>query len=143
MINMKVLNEDGKILVYLYNDRVDVDNLDELNDIIRKLFIKLIKRYHISLFGYNKVTIYHNSNYGLIIEIKNIYEFDYPKEIIDLKLVVYKNSTMYLEFDNYYFSSKPRNLIYENNKYYLNIDDINNINKYIEYGRIIIKKITK
>ena len=69
---MKVLKEDGKILIYLYGDQIDIDNLNELNDKIRKLFIKLIKRYHISLFGYNIVTIYHNSNYGLIIEIEKM-----------------------------------------------------------------------
>ncbi len=139
MISMKVLNENEKVIVYLFNDDVDINKINELNDKIRKLFVKLIKRYHFDFFGYSEVTIYHNNKYGLIIEILKLSDFDYEKTI-DLKIIVYKNYPMFLEFDDYYFLDKPKKLIYKNNKYYLNLDDITDINKYIEYGKVIIKK---
>ena len=140
MIDMKVLLKDKKIFVYLYSEEIDIDNIDELNKKIRSIFVKLIKRYHLDFFGLNRVIVYHNRHYGLVLEIDKVYEPYYNKGIIDLKIIVYKNSIMYLEFDDYCFSSKPRKLIYKNNKYYLNIDEISNITKYIEYGRVIIKK---
>lgn len=137
---MKIELNDDTVIIYLYNNKVDINNIDEINKLVKDIFIKLIKRYQLDYFGLSKVTIYHNKNYGLVMEIVKIYSSEYYHKTIDLKLTIYKDTLMYLEFDDYLFSSKPKNLIIKNNKYYLNIDSISNINKYIEYGRLIFKK---
>ena len=54
-----------------------------------------------------------------------------------------KDIEMYLEFDDYYFSSKPKGLIIDNDKYYLEINKDIDINRYIEFGKINYKKIAK
>ena len=134
---MKVKFVNDKLFVYLYNEIVNIDDIDELNERIKKIFIKLIKKYQLDFYGLNKVTVYHNNKYGMVLEIEKIYSSVYEHSVIDLKIIIYKNVKMYLEFDDYCFLEKPKNLIIKNNKYYLSVDSITNINKYIEFGKII------
>lgn len=135
MIDMKIEFNDDKIVIYYYDKKLNINDINNLNNEIKKLIIKLIKKYHISL-GYYKVTIYNNEYYGNILEIKKIYENNY-QETIDLKIVVFKDVTMYFEFDDNYFDLANKNIFYKNGKYYININKNINIIDYLEYGRVI------
>ena len=138
---MKIELKDNIIIIYLYYKEINLDDISKLNNQIKELFLTIMKRYNIDFFGYNIVNIYHNDNYGLILEINKIYDGDIRYKTIDLKIVVYKNTLMYLEFDDYYFEKKPNNLIYNKGKYYLEITNSLNINKYIEFAKIKYKKL--
>ena len=140
MISMKLEVNDEKVIVYLYNELIDINNIDGLNKKIKDLFIKIMKRYNLDFFGYSKVNVYHNENYGLILEIEKIYNTDIRYNVIDIKIIVYKNVPIYLEFDDYYFVDKPKKLIEYNKKYYLEINNDIDINKYIEYGKVKLVK---
>ena len=132
---MKIETAMGKVIIYLYKIKLTINSIDVLNKEIKNLFIALIKRYGFNFFGYSKVIIYHNKKYGSVLEIEKIYE-SLNSNIIDLKIIVYKNVPMYLEFDDFHFPNIPKNLIIKNDKYYLNVNDINNIIEYIEYAKI-------
>ena len=140
MIGMKIDFNNDKTIIYLYQDKLDFDNIDKLNKEIKDIFIKLIKIYHLDFFGYFKVHIYENKKYGCILEIEKKFGNEFNIDIIDLKLVIHKDSPFYLEMNDYLFDYKIDNLQVINNKYYVNIDDLDNLNKYIEYGKIIYKK---
>ena len=133
---MKIEFIVDKIIIYLYHDNLDIDDIDSLNKKIKNLFVNLIKKYEINLFGYFKVSIYHNKNYGSILEIEPIYHCEFNMSTIDLKIIIYKNTTMYLEFNDWYFDSIPKNLIVKDHKYYLDINEIDKIEKYLEYAKI-------
>lgn len=137
MISMKIMSKDNKLIVYLYNELLDIDNKELLYKEIKDLFIKLIKKYHYSFFGYWKVDIYHNEIYGSFLEMEKIYD-GFSVDIIDLKIRVFKNTLMKLEFDDNYFINKR--VKYKNGKYYLNIKNPKDLIKYIEYGKIIYYK---
>ena len=141
MINMKIENVDGKTIVYLYDEIIDIDDISNLNKKIKDVFIRIMKRGNYDFYGYSKVSVYHNDNYGIILEVEKIYNSD-NYQIIDLKIIVYKYVPMYLEFDDYYDFFNDKEII-SNSKYYLKINDKLDIYKYIEYGRIKYKKITK
>lgn len=142
MINMKIENEDNKTIIYIHNSDININDIDSLNKKIKDIFVKISKRGNIDFFGYNKVSVYHNKNYGIILEVEKLFNSEMNYHMIDLKIIVYKNTLMYLEFDDYYdFLSKD--FITVNNKYYLEINDDVDINKYIEYGKIKYKKINK
>lgn len=143
MIVMKIENVDNKIIVYLFNEFIDINDIDSLNKKIKDIFIKIMKHGNYNLFGYSKVSVYHNSNYGIILEVEKIYNSEYNYQTIDLKIIIYKNSPMYLEFDDYYFITKPRDLIINDNKYYLEINNNIDITKYVEFGKINYKKIAE
>ena len=133
---MKIELNSDKIIIYLYNHELHIDNIPRLNEEIKDLFVNLIKRYDIDFYGYSKVSIYNNKKYGNILEIEKICHSEFNMSIVDLKIIVYKDVSMYFEFDDWYFEKIPRNILIKNNKYYLNLNDINEIEKYIEYGRI-------
>ena len=135
MIDMKIKYLDNKIIVYLPGNRLTINNIEELNKEIKNIIIKLIKRYNIDFYGYSKVTIYNNEYYGNILEIEKIYQ-TYQKNI-DLKIIIYRFITMYLEFDDYLFLDRPKDLIIKDGKYYIKIDKNLNLLKYIEYGKVI------
>lgn len=134
---MKIENDDNKIIVYVFNEKIDINNIDSLNKKIKDIFVKIMKRYNYDFFGYNKVSVYHNDNYGFILEVEKIYNSVYNYQTIDLKIIIYKNVNIFLEFEDYYFT----NLKYKNNKFYLEITDDVDIIKYIEFGKIKYKKL--
>ena len=133
---MKIEITHDKVIVYLYIKALSINDIALLNKEIKSLFINLIERYHLNFFGSFKVSIYHNSHYGSILEIEKAYDDSFNTNLIDLKIIVYRNVSMYLEFNDFYFTNVPKQLIIKNNKYYLSVDNIDNIMKYIEYGRI-------
>lgn len=142
MINMKIENVDGKIIIYLFDKHVDINDIDALNKEIKNIFVRIMKRGSYDFFGYSKVNVYHNKYYGLILEVEKMYSDERCYKTIDLKIIIYKNVPMYIEFDDCYnFKLNEFEMI--NNKYYLDINSKTNLYKYIEYGKIKYKKITK
>ena len=134
---MKIDFSSEKIIIYLYQYQLNTNNL---YDEIRNIIIKLIKKYKINFYGYSVVSIYNNDKYGSILEIENIYESnEYNLNNIDLRINIYKNVTMYLEFDDIFFNDIKKHLIVKKNKYYIDIKNIDNLLEYIEYGRIKYK----
>lgn len=121
------------INVYLYKYFLDYDSKDKLHREIKELFVNLIKNYNLDLFGYFKVDIYENKKYGCILEINKIYGDN--TEFIDLKIILHRKTTFYLVMDEYYYFDL-KDILYRNNKYLINIENIDNLDKYIEYGEI-------
>ena len=134
---MKIEYDNDKIIIFLYKQPLYLNDIEKLNKQIKNLFIKLIKNYKIDFFGFFKVIIYNNPQYGSILEIEKINDSDFNHNIIDLKIIVIKNVDIFLEFDDNYFIEEYHKMIYRDGKYYLNIKDISNIMKYLEFGKII------
>lgn len=137
---MKIESKDNLIYIYLYRYKLDFSDMNNLNKEIKNVFIKLIKVYKLDFFGYSKVNIYENKKYGCILEIEKIYNNEFNDDLIDLKLIIHENTPFYLEFDDYLFDFFDKQVIRENNKYYLNLEDIDNLYKYIEFGKIVYEK---
>ena len=140
MIVMKIEVKDGKIIVYLYQYRFSFKDKEILHKEIKTLFIKLIRKYNLELFGFNKVNIYENKIYGAILEIENVGIDNFYHEIIDLKINVYNDVSFFFEFDDDYNILNYHDIQMENNRYYLEIKNNDDIINYIEYGKIIYKK---
>ena len=136
---MKIECIEKKIIIYLYKTMLDFDNIEKLNEDIKSIFVKMIKIYNLDFFGYSKVHIYENKKYGSVLEIEKIYNNDFNMDIIDLKLVVHKDTPFYLEFNDYLFDEKKNDVIVRDNKFYLDLDKIDNIYEYIEFGKIVYK----
>lgn len=139
MINMKIINDGEKIIIFLFNIDIDINDIDDVGKKIKNIFVKIMKRGNYDLFGYSKVNVYHNINYGVVLEVEKIYSSGSNYNLIDLKIIIYKNCLMYLEFEDDY-GFELRTLMKYNNKYYLEINDKININKYIEFAKIKYKK---
>lgn len=133
MISMKIEYQNDLLIVYLYKYIFSFNHKEELYKEIKNLFINLIKNYHLDLNGYFKVDIYENLKYGVVLEINKIY--GNSNDFIDLKIILHHNTKFYLVMDDYHFFNN-HDVIIKDNKYYIDIEKIDNILKYVEFGII-------
>ena len=132
---MKIEGIDDKLIIYL-RDYYFTDNLKDITKEIKDLFNRLFNYYHIELSGLYEVIIFDNIKYGSILEIIKKEDL-FNKNIIDVKVKLFKNNNFYFKTKDYFIISKYNNIYYDNNYYYININNIDNVNKIIEFVNII------
>ena len=107
--------EDKFILVKLYKSYlVDFDIYDKgkIISLFENIFVKIKKKYKLS--GLFDVNIYVNDNYGMIIEIKNVYFY---KDECDIKIKIHLDSTFLCEILGNEFN-EYKNIYYYKDKFY-------------------------
>lgn len=132
---MKLELNGDDLVIYLNKqsiNKIDLLNIDTLENYMNKLFIKLKKYYDIKLQGYYEVDLYIDNNYGIIIEIKKekLEYYEYLDDQIDTKITIHNNSNFLYEIDDIIDIKnilKTNYKLYKyNNKVYLKL--INEIN---------------
>lgn len=136
MIGMKIEFKEDKTIVYLYKYELSFDNIEKLNKEIKNIFIKLIKVYNLDLHGFLKVYVYCNKIYGYVLEIETLYN-DSDFEAVDLKLVIYENCEFYFKTSDYFLVNKFDKVYYDEDYFYVNVKELDNLMKFIEFGEII------
>lgn len=121
---MKFEISEDDYIIYINKNLYDIDlnNKEEIESYIKELIVKLKDIYHEILTGSYKVNIFENRNMGLIIEIKKQEEFNLFRDLIDLKINIYRNSEVYLEFSDYFLISDYFDIYTYKDKYYININ---------------------
>ena len=132
---MKIEGIDDKLIIYL-RDYYFTDNLKDITKEIKDLFNRLFNYYHIELSGLYEVIIFDNKKYGSVLEI-NKKENLFNSKLIDVKVKMFKNNNFYFKTKDYFIINKYNSIYYDNNYYYININNIDNLNKVIEFGNII------
>lgn len=141
---MKIIRDDNDLVVYLnkyYIKDIDLIDFDKLEEYLKNLFEIFKEKYGIIINGFYDIDIYVDKSYGAVIElVKELIDFDYYDNQIDMKISIHENNFLYEVSDLYDFIN---NDIYLYKKhYYLEEKNINNI---IEFAQIIYKteEITK
>ena len=138
---MKIVSSEDKIIIFLYKN----ESITDINDYMKKLILKLKRKYRINICGFYSVTIYKNDKMGMIMELLKDDDIDLFTDLVDLKIKVYENSDVFLKFDDYFLCGKKKFYTF-NNSFYI---DINSITKkeflsMIEFSSIIYgDKLTK
>lgn len=127
---------DEKLIIYLYNHKLELSNNKELVKELRDILIKINNNYEFDLGGIYNALIYENYYYGYVIEIDKIKKFEYS-DYIDLKIKIKYNQPFYCFFDNYKYIENCRNIYFDNNLYIVNIDELSNVNSIFEFGDIV------
>ena len=138
-MKIKILTKE-KIILYLNNYFFKNLEKDNLTKEIKKLFIKLIKYYQLDFNGIYEVLMFENIKYGTILEITKLGDLLFTNNLIDLKVKIIKNSNFYLKSSDYFIFKDYKKVYYYDNNYYLNIKEIDNILKLIEFCEIIYNK---
>ena len=136
MIGMKIEFKEDKTIVYLYKYSLSFDNIEKLNKEIKNIFIKLIKVYNLDLHGFLKVYVYCNKIYGYVLVIETLYN-DSDFEAVDLKLVIYENCEFYFKTDDYFLVKRFDKIYYDDEFFYVNLVDLDNLIKFIDFGEIV------
>lgn len=131
---MKFVSSDDTITIYIYKNEV----IDDINDYMKKLILRLKRKFHIDIFGFYQANIYKNNKIGMIIDLLKEDDIEFFTDLVDLKIKVYENSNMYLKFNDYFFSEKKKVYVINGN-YYINIDEVSKKDflSMIEFGSII------
>ena len=91
--------EDKFVLVKIfktYLDNFDIYDKEQIMNLFKNIFIKVKKKYNLS--GLFDVDIYVNEDYGMIIELRNVYFYDNE---CDIKIKVHLDSIFLMEIFNY------------------------------------------
>lgn len=118
----------------LYVKDLNLDNKDDIEKYLKKLFLIVKNRYDVDISGMFEIDIYVNDKYGIVIDIfkEELEYLDYFSNQIDMQVNIIKDSIFLYEIDNLI-----DNTLYKyDSKYYINIEDINDISIY-EQGKII------
>lgn len=112
-------------VIYINKDMIDVDinKKEEIESFIKDLVIDIKRIFGYKIRGMLDVNVYHNIKYGMVIEFIKLDSLDFFPDLIDLKLHIYKNALMFLEFDDYFVIKKYKKIYYKDNKFYIDIND--------------------
>lgn len=137
---MKIKFNDELLIVYLYNQELKLDELENLKKDIKIILEDIINRYKIKLSGIYEIIIYENKKYGYVLEIKQIKEFEYS-EFIDLRINIKYNQTFYFITDNYNYIDDCNNVFCNNDIYFVNMESVLNVNSKVELCDILYKDV--
>ena len=140
---MNISFNGDKVILYLKED-LDIENIDEIKNYLKNIFLKLKEEYSFSISGLYLVVIYKDIN-NTIIEIESESDdiYDYYDEV-DMHLMI-ENTICLYEIEDVFF--KIRNLnkykIFKYlNKYYLKLEekiDKISLGKLYEFGKLEYK----
>lgn len=125
---MKIIVSDDNFIIYRLKNKENIENLgkEEIEKYIKKTLLHIKKRYLSSISGFYNVTLYMNKKYGLILEVNKESDLDFFPDLIDIKLKLERNALVYLKLDDYFLIKDYETYYYDNN-FYVNIDDISDI----------------
>lgn len=118
-----------------YFDEIDLEKKSDIIACIKDIISKIDSRYRLDLNGFYKIKVFSNKKLGVYLDIIKIDDNDF-NDRADFRIVIYQDSNFYLEMDVCDIKNIDEK-IYYNNNFYININDINNIDKYMDYGQII------
>lgn len=127
---------DNVYIIYLnkyFLCNEDIVNKEVIEKYLKKIFIHLKNHYKINIYCYFNINCYINSDYGVILEIKeDTSGFPFYSKKTDMKITFYNNSKFLYNIDNYFLkdilSEKDYKIYIKNNKYYLDILKLDNKN---------------
>lgn len=145
---MKFIQYDEDFTLYLnrlYIGKLNLDNSEDISEYVKEILIKLKDYYNIKLQGFYKVYVYVNKLYGIILDVRKMEDYDdFGIDSIDLKIILKKNSEMYLKTDNYDVVKDADCFFIKDNSYYINLDSVTkDYIHYVEFFDIIYRNIDK
>lgn len=141
---MKIISSDEEITIYLNNyyvNKVDLLDLESLEDYMNNLINNLKKNYDIKINGYYNIDVYQNNNYGIIIHMQkeDIEYYEYFTDQIDMQITIHNNVDFLYKISDFFsiknFLNDNDFLLYKyDNELYIKI---NKKIDYINFGNVL------
>lgn len=125
-----------------YFKNIDIENKLELVAKIKEILSKIEYRYKINFNGFYKVKVYPNKKIGVFLTILRIDDNEFSSGA-DFRIVVYLDEKFLLETELYDQLDQNIEKRILNNKFYIDLDEVKDINKIIDLGEIIYGDDTK
>lgn len=117
-----------------YFKDVNFQDKDNIIDIVKDLVLRLKNK--LCMNGFYKVKAYVNERVGLFLDVLKIEEIEFSNNI-DLRVIVCLNENVLFELED--ICDLPKNIKVRSfhNKYYIDIDDVDNLYDILEFGRFV------
>ncbi len=121
-----ILCDDSHYEIFLNQiSSFPLENKEKLEEELKRIFLKLERFYHINVSGFYHVILYHDSNYGIVLNVEkeeiDYYQFSIRE--IDLRIQIEENPFLYKIEDYYYLTpsllKKGEVYSYHNDFYYI------------------------
>ena len=103
---------------------------------IKEILPSINNRYKLNLNGFYKIKSYFNDKVGLFLNVIKIDDNDFNNEA-DFRIILFQNEKFLFETEDYDLIKEYKSKRYYKNKFYVDIDDIENINRLVDMGGII------
>lgn len=120
---MIIIKDGNLFIVKIYKENIndiDIYDTDKILELFKSFLVILKDKYKIS--GLCDINVYINDDYGMILEINNLYKYD---DEIDIKISFHIDALFMIEInfdiDNY---DDYDEIYFYNNKYYTNYKNI-------------------
>lgn len=138
---MKICEIDDDIYKIFLNDleikNINVGSEKSLESTIRGVILRLKSKYDIVLKGLYDVSIFIKEGVSAYIIIEKVNTFLFREKDIDLRIKIIFNSKFYFKTFDYDVVKACNDVYFYNNEYYTEVSNLEDINKYIEFGDII------
>lgn len=138
---MKICEIDDDIYKIFLNDleikNINVASEKSLESTIRRVILRLKSKYDIVLKGLYDVSIFIKEGVSAYIIIEKVNTFLFREKDIDLRIKIIFNSKFYFKTFDYDVVKACNDVYFYNNEYYTEVSNLEDINKYIEFGDII------
>lgn len=138
---MKICEIDDDIYKIFLNDleikNINVESEKSLESTIRGVILRLKSKYDIVLKGLYDVSIFIKEGVSAYIIIEKVNTFLFREKDIDLRIKIIFNSKFYFKTFDYDVVKAFNDIYFYNNEYYTEVSNLEDINKYIEFGEII------
>ena len=138
---MKICEIDDDIYKIFLNDleikNINVASEKSLESTIRGVILRLKSKYDIVLKGLYDVSIFIKVGVSAYIIIEKVNTFLFREKDIDLRIKIIFNSKFYFKTFDYDVVKAFNDVYFYNNEYYTEVSNLEDINKYIEFGDII------
>lgn len=130
-------NEYIDIYINPYNFKnIHVLNKDSILESIKDHLLIINNRYKLYLSGFYKIKAYFNKKAGLFLNVIKIDDSDFSNDA-DFRIILFQNEKFLFEVEDYdIIETIPKKIFYKD-KFYVDIDDIENINSLIDMGKVI------
>lgn len=137
-MKVEIINdEDIDIYINSYHlQGIDYNAKEDLLDRIKDLILKTNDRYRLNLCGFYKIKVYLNFRIGMFLNIIKIDDNEFNNEV-DFRIVLYEDEKFFLETEEYEIIDSITTKYYYNNRFYIDLDNLDDFTKYIDMGRII------
>lgn len=137
-MRFEIIDDDCiDVFINKYNFKnFEIDQRDILLTTIKDLILKMNIRYKLNLLGFYKIKVYPSDKLGVFLNIIKIDDNDFSNEA-EFRIIVYNDEKFFLETDEVEMFDKGLLKRYYNGKFYIDIDEIDNVLTFIDMGNII------
>ena len=138
-MKIEIIEDGYKLFIQnIYFKDINWNDKESVIDRIKEIINKIKKRYNLKIKGLYRVKVYPNKA-GVLIYILLLDEDNYSNIDLDLRIVIIFNKDIYLKVeDSSFLMDNNLPYIYKDS-YYINVENIDIIDKYIEYGTLVLE----